>query len=74
MECRKSTPISPFCKTRRKKGEKYPLLDLLAANKELKLDEVSEFMAEYKLQEFYANVVHKYFKLLKTKSNQKKLA
>lgn len=64
----------PFAKPEGKKIKKYPLLDLLAANRELKLDEVSEFMAEYKLQEYHANVVNKYFKLLKTKSNQKKLA
>jgi hypothetical protein len=64
----------PFVKPEGKKLKKYPLLDLLAANKELKLDEVSEFMAEYKIQENHTNVVNKYFKLLKTKTNQKKLA
>jgi uncharacterized protein (TIGR02687 family) len=64
----------PFAKPEGKKIKKYPLLDLRAANKELKLDEVSEFMAEYKLQEYHTNVVNKYFKLLKTKTNQKKLA
>lgn len=64
----------PFAKPEGKKVKKYPLLDLLSANIELKLDEVSEFIAEYKLPEYHTNVVTKYFKLLKTKSNQKKLA
>lgn len=64
----------PFAKPEGKKVKKYPLLDLLSANIELKLDEVSEFIAEYKLPEYHTNVVSKYFKLLKTKSNQKKLA
>jgi uncharacterized protein (TIGR02687 family) len=63
-----------FAKPEGKKIRKYPLLDLLAANIELKLDEVSEFMAEYKLHEQYNAIVNKYFKLLKTKNNQKKLA
>jgi uncharacterized protein (TIGR02687 family) len=64
----------PFAKPEGKKVKKYPLLDLLSANIELKLDEVSEFIAEYKLPEYHTNVITKYFKLLKTKSNQKKLA
>lgn len=64
----------PFVKPEGKKLKKYPLLDLLLANLELKLDEVSEFIAEYKLHGNFTNLVAKYFKLLKTKSNQKKLA
>lgn len=63
-----------FEKPEGKKIRKYPLLDLLSANIELKLDEVSEFMAEYKLHEQYNATINKYFKLLKTKNNQKKLA
>ncbi|SEF86450.1 BREX-1 system phosphatase PglZ type A [Flavobacterium urumqiense] len=64
----------PFVKPGGKKLNKYPLLDLLLGNLELKLDEVSEFIAEYKLHGNYTSLVAKYFKLLKTKSNQKKLA
>lgn len=66
----------PFAKPEGKKVKKYPLLDLLSANIELKLDEVSEFLAEYKLQETRINInlINKYFKLLKTKTTQKKLA
>ncbi len=66
----------PFSKPEGKKIKKYPLLDLLTANIELKLDEVSEFIAEFKLRETSPNInlINKYFKLLKTKSNQKKLA
>ena len=63
-----------FAKPEGKKIRKYPLLDLLAANIELKLDEVSEFIAAYNLHEQYTATVNKYFKLLKTKNNQKKLA
>lgn len=66
----------PFAKPEGKKVKKYPLLDLLTANIELKLDEVSEFIAEYKLQETSINInlINKYFKLLKIKTNKKKLA
>ena len=55
---------NPFAKPEGKKAKKYPLLDLLEANIELKLDEVSEFMAAYKLQEYHTNLVSDYFKLL----------
>ncbi len=64
----------PFVKPEGKKVKKYPLLDLLSANIELKLDEVSEFITDFRLQEHHANIINKYFKLLKTKTNQKKLA
>ncbi|UOK42512.1 MULTISPECIES: BREX-1 system phosphatase PglZ type A [Flavobacterium] len=64
----------PFAKPEGKKIKKYPLLDLLSANIELKLDEVSEFIAEYRLKDYHSNLINKYFKLLKTKTNQKKLA
>lgn len=63
-----------FAKPEGKKIRKYPLLDLLAANIELKLDEVSEFMADYKIHDQYNAIINKYFKLLKLKNNQKKLA
>lgn len=63
-----------FAKPEGKKIRKYPLLDLLAANIELKLDEVSEFMADYKIHDQYNAIIIKYFKLLKLKNNQKKLA
>jgi uncharacterized protein (TIGR02687 family) len=64
----------PFAKPEGNKVKKYPLLDLLQANLELKLDEVSEFLADYNLKEYHSGLVSKYFKLLKTKVNQKKLA
>lgn len=64
----------PFAKPEGKKLKKYPLLDLLTANIELKLDEISEFMTDYKLQEYQTSLVAKYFKVLKIKGNQKKLA
>ncbi|MEZ7500436.1 BREX-1 system phosphatase PglZ type A [Flavobacterium sp. Arc3] len=63
-----------FAKPEGNKVKKYPLLDLLQANLELKLDEVSEFLADYNLKEYHSGLVSKYFKLLKTKANQKKLA
>ncbi|WP_445908271.1 BREX-1 system phosphatase PglZ type A [Yeosuana sp.] len=65
-----------FAKPEGKKIRKYPLLDLLAANIELKLDEVSEFISEFKLPESSINrsLIDKYFKILKIKSNKRKLA
>lgn len=56
------------------KLRKYPLLDLLKANTELKLDDVSEFIATYQLPEFSANIIKPFIRQLKTKTNQKKLA
>lgn len=64
----------PFAKPEGNKIKKYPLLDLLQANLELKLDEISEFLSDYNLKEYHSSLVTKYFKLLKTKVNQKKLA
>jgi uncharacterized protein (TIGR02687 family) len=63
-----------FPKPEGKKLNKYPLLDLFAANIELKLDEVSEFIADNKLHESFAGIISNYWKLLKPKINQKKLA
>lgn len=57
-----------------KELRKYPLLDLLVANTELKLDEVSEFMAEYGLNLDMQNLVKQYKKQLLTKTGRKKLA
>lgn len=53
---------------------RYPLLDLLVANPELRLDDVSELMEAYQLPEMYYALVKRYIRPLKTKSNQKKLA
>lgn len=57
-----------------KELRKYPLLDLLVANSELKLDEVSEFMAEYGLNANMQPLVKEYKKQLLTKTARKKLA
>ncbi len=54
--------------------KKYPLLDLLMANMELRLDDASEFLSEYRLQEDHLPLVKRYIKHLKVKSNLKKLA
>ena len=54
--------------------KKYPLLDLLKANCELRLDDTSEFLTEYHLSDSYTILVKQYIKLLKTKTNQKKLS
>ncbi len=54
--------------------KKYPLLDLLIANVELRLDDAYEFMSEYKLGENNLTLIKKYIKQLKTKTNRKKLA
>ncbi|WP_430812841.1 MULTISPECIES: BREX-1 system phosphatase PglZ type A [unclassified Carboxylicivirga] len=64
----------PFPKPNDKDIKKYPLLDLLKANAELRLDDASEFLSEYKLPEYHLTLVKRYIKQLKTKTNQKKLA
>lgn len=64
----------PFPKPNDKDIKKYPLLDLLKANAELRLDDASEFLSEYKLKEYQLPLVKRYIKQLKTKTNQKKLA
>jgi hypothetical protein len=53
---------------------KYPLLDLLRANVELRLDDISEFLSSFGLADSYQSVVRPYIQVLKTKTNQKKLA
>jgi uncharacterized protein (TIGR02687 family) len=54
--------------------KKYPLLDLLSANVELRLDDASAFLAEYRLKEYQLPLVKRHIKQLKVKANQKKLA
>lgn len=63
----------PFPKPSNNELKKYPLLDLLKANHELRLDDVSEFLSHFGLQEHHTSLVKKYIKQLKTKSYQKKL-
>jgi len=53
---------------------KYPLLDLLVANTELKLDDVSEFLAEYGLNQQMQGMVKRYKNQILTKTGRKKLA
>lgn len=65
---------NPFPKPEGLKLKKYPLLDLLLANNELRLDNTTEFLAEYGLQDYQMPLVKRYIKYLKIKSNQKKLA
>ena len=64
----------PFAKPNETEIKKYPLLDLLKANTELRLDDASEFISEYGLQEYHLPMVKQYIKQLKTRTNQKKLA
>lgn len=64
----------PYKKPDANKLKKYPLLDLLIANVELRLDDAYEFMSEYKLGENNLTLIKKYIKQLKTKTNRKKLA
>ena len=64
----------PFAKPNESDLKKYPLLDLLKANTELRMDDASEFLSDYHLQEFHLPLVKRYIKQLKTKANQKKLA
>jgi uncharacterized protein (TIGR02687 family) len=54
--------------------KKYPLLDLLIANTELRLDPVSEFLQEYRLNTMHQPIIKQYFNQIKTKTARKKLA
>ncbi len=56
--------------------KKYPLLDLYTANSELRLDEISEFIAKYDLLDSPKDkaLLKKYWELLKDKNTQKKIA
>jgi len=64
----------PTARPAGKELRKYPLLDLLVANTELKLDVVSEFMAEYGLNLHMQGMVKRYKNQLLTKTARKKLA
>lgn len=64
----------PFAKPKGKAIKTYPLLDLLKANHELRLDEASEFLDTYGLPEYHLPLVKRYIKQLKKKTVQKKLA
>jgi uncharacterized protein (TIGR02687 family) len=64
----------PFAKPSPSKIKKYPFLGLLKANTELRLDDASEFLSDYRLNEIHLPLVKQYIKQLKLKSNQKKLA
>ncbi len=64
----------PFAKPNESELKKYPLLDLLKANVELRMDDAYEFLSDYRLQEFNLHLVKRYIKQLKTKTYQKKLA
>ena len=63
-----------FAKPNELEIKKYPLLDLLKANHELRLDDASEFISEFSLPEYHLPLVKRYIKQLKTKTNHKKLA
>ena len=53
---------------------RFPLLDLLIANRELRTDDVGEFMDTYKLKPHQRSLVHKYIRELKYESVQKVIA
>lgn len=63
-----------FAKPKGKAIKTYPLLDLLKANHELRLDEASEFLDTYGLPDHHLPLVKRYIKQLKKKTVQKKLA
>src|SRR5665648_1015487 len=50
---------------------RFPLLDLLLANRELRLDDVGEFMDTFKLKPHQRSLVDKYIRELKYESVQK---
>jgi hypothetical protein len=59
----------PFAKPNGQDIKKYPLLDLLIANHELRLDDASEFTSTYGLKEHHLPLIKRYIKQLKTKTN-----
>lgn len=64
----------PYPKPEKEQLKKYPLLDLLLANHELRLDIASEIAADYGLKEYQIPLVKRHIKQLRSKANQKKLA
>ena len=64
----------PFARPNTQGLKRYPLLDLLKANVELRLDEASELISEFDLGNHNLSLVKRYIKQLKTKTNQRKLA
>ncbi len=64
----------PWPKPAHAQLKRYPLLDLLLANHELRLDSASEFLTEFGLDEHQLPLVQRYIKPLKVKANQRKLA
>lgn len=52
----------------------FPLLDLLVANRELRLDDVGEFMEQYQLKPHQRHLVQQYIRELRFESVQKVLA
>lgn len=53
--------------------ENFPLLGLLKANKELKMDNVADFMEEFHLQPFQVGLVKRYMKELQLNKTQQVL-
>lgn len=64
----------PFSRPSGTELKKYPLLDILVANVELRLDDVSEFMTEFNIPILSQSLIRKHIHILKTKTNQHKLA
>lgn len=52
----------------------FPLMDLIAANRILQIDEVENFVEEYNLKPYQRDLVNKYIQFLKQKKVQKTLA
>lgn len=65
-----------FSKPNKNEFRNYPLLDLLIANVELRLDPASEFIQDYKLgsDDATKELTEKYISFLKVKTNQKKIS
>lgn len=64
----------PFKRPSNEELKGYPLLDLLIANRELKLDDVSEFMTQFGLPQDKSEIVRRYIKQLRVPTNQRKLS
>ncbi len=64
----------PFKRPSNEELKGYPLLDLLIANRELKLDDVSEFLTQYNLPQNQSEIVRRYIKQLRLPTNQRKLS
>ncbi len=64
----------PFSKPKQNELKHFVLLDIFVANKELQIDDETDFMEEFGLQAYQRNLVKKYIRELKIKKVQRVLS